>query len=350
MKIFKQEKPFTLLARCLFLLPALFTTFTVQAEETPPENTPMLLAYGGRVVPPMETVQPHQASANAAEEPPRVWDRALPFFAQRVIDKGYDLPNPYDVGVSLYVGAQDLVLGDLAVGLNGKQAKDASFVTFPHSRIDTTTEQIQLGAWVFPFMNVYGIVGHVKGKGDIDINIDGRSLMEFLNVPGCNAPPALRPAICSQTLKGTAHADYDGNNYGLGMTVAGAWHDLFFALPVTYIISDLSVSDSKAKSWNIAPRVGWNFHPPKTGMLTFYGGGTWLKADTYITGHFVFDTASTPIGQDTTLEYSIKEHPKMRWNALAGGNWLIDKHWNIAAEIGFAGTRDDVIITGFYRF
>ncbi|MDQ8038547.1 MAG: hypothetical protein REI12_14075, partial [Pedobacter sp.] len=325
---------------------------SLPVSDTLTTGSPLLLAYGGRVVPPMDGMHKRHDEAKTETETaePRVWDRALPFFAQRVIDKGYDLPNPYDIGVSVYVGSQDFEIGNLAVGFNGSTPQDLDFVKFPHSRIDTETMQLQMGAWVFPFLNVYGIVGRVQGKGDIDITIDGEGLMNYIGIPGCSAPPAVRPAICSQTLKGTAHADYDGSNYGVGLTAAGAWNDLFFALPITYVISDLSISDTKAKAWNVSPRVGWNFHPAGTGMVTVFTGGTWLKNDSYISGEFVFDTSSSPIGGNTTLQYNISEHPKMRWNALLGGNWMISKSWNLAAEVGFAGTRNDVIVTGFYRF
>ena len=32
---------------------------------------------------------------------PRTWDHKLPFFGQKVIDLGYDLPLPYGIGVTL---------------------------------------------------------------------------------------------------------------------------------------------------------------------------------------------------------------------------------------------------------
>ena len=34
------------------------------------------------------------------EDAPRVWHRSLPFLAQKVVDKGYDLPLPYGVGLT----------------------------------------------------------------------------------------------------------------------------------------------------------------------------------------------------------------------------------------------------------
>ena len=36
----------------------------------------------------------------APPDAPRQWDRALPFLAQQVVDKGYDLPLPYGIGIT----------------------------------------------------------------------------------------------------------------------------------------------------------------------------------------------------------------------------------------------------------
>ncbi|ODV43682.1 hypothetical protein AWV79_15715 [Cupriavidus sp. UYMMa02A] len=68
-------------------------------------------------------------------EPPRQWDRALPFFAQRVIDKGYDLPNPYDIGYSYFDGPQRYQLSGLQVSGGNAPLRPADFVRFDQSRI-----------------------------------------------------------------------------------------------------------------------------------------------------------------------------------------------------------------------
>ena len=109
-----------------------------------------VLACGGRVVPPMTPpVLPGGEWDSATQPPPRKWDRALPFFAQRVINKGADLPNPYDVGLSLYIGHEERNLSSLEVGFNGGPKLDTSFVQFPNTSINNQSLQIQAGAWLF---------------------------------------------------------------------------------------------------------------------------------------------------------------------------------------------------------
>ncbi|WP_157112252.1 hypothetical protein [Pandoraea faecigallinarum] len=230
------------------------------------------------------------ASPDAAVPPPATpkhWDRALPFFAQRVIDRGYDLPNPYDVGYSYFNGTQRYQLSHLMVGANGNGLHSADFVQFEPSRIRSESNQFQLGAWLFPFMNVYAIVGNVRGGGDININFSSLTALEQffgLNI-GC---AGRRPAPnCANPIKlPTAHADYSGHTYGGGFTLVGTYGDLFFSLPVTYTVSDISMSESLIHSWNISPRIGWNVHLGSAGILTPYVGARWFRTKAVITGHF----------------------------------------------------------------
>lgn len=311
----------------------------------PCEAQPYLLAYGGRVVPPMTAplVEP-------PEEAKRTWDHALPFMAQRVIDMGVDLPNPYNFAVNGYYGDELRTLSSLDVGFNGNPLQDLDFVGFPKSRIKYQAYQLQAGAWIFPFLNAYLIAGTTQGGGDIDITIDGAGLLDYLGIPGCKLPPPARPALCSQTLAGTAKADYHGKTYGMGITAAGAYKGIFFALPITYVVSDVTMSTTKGKTWNIAPRAGWNHHLGPDSFLTIYAGGTYLKSDVHITGEFAFDTGGTVIGRDTTLAYAISVRPKSAWNLLTGVNWTISRNWGALAEVGYGGTRKDLILALFYRF
>jgi len=313
------------------------------------------LAYAGRVVPPMVGPELPGADAEAAkklpeDKPKREWDRAMPFLAQRVIDQGIDLPNPYSIGLSAYFGREDRTLSSLAVGFNGAPLQDLGFVHFDRARVDYTSVQLQAGTWVFPFLNAYLIAGKTQGTGKIDIRVPGRDLMQFLGVPGCNLGPLLRPELCDRTLSGTAPANYHGTTYGLGLTAAGAYKELFFALPVTYVISDVSMSDTKGKTWNVSPRAGWNHKLGDGGTLTLYGGATWLSSKLKITGTFDFDTAGTVLGRNTGMSYSIDVKPKDNWNYLVGASWTIDRNWSLLLETGFGGSRQDLLLAGFLHF
>jgi hypothetical protein len=317
----------------------------------PPPLTDQQLAYGGAAIPPTPgpIVPPPEEKAQAAAEH-RQWPHALPFLAQRVIDKGIDLPEPYDVGASLYLSREQRILSSLKVGINGAPLELLDFVGFPRTEIKNQSLQVLPGAWILPFLKVYGILGSTQGGGDIDITMEGSGLMKFLGIPGCNLPPGVQPELCTQTLRGTAHANYTGTSYGIGTTVAGAFRSLFFAMPVSYVIAEVTQSDTPAKTWNIAPRVGYLQRLGGPSSVTWYAGGTYLKSDFNITGQFTFDTTDTIIGKPTTMAYSIHVEPKDNWNWLAGVNWTIDRTWSVLAEAGFGGTRSNLLLTAFYRF
>ncbi|VVE35462.1 hypothetical protein PIN31115_03858 [Pandoraea iniqua] len=288
--------------------------------------------------------------ATVEPKPARQWDRALPFFAQRVIDRGYDLPNPYDVGYSYFNGTQRYQLSNLMVGANGNGLRSADFVQFDQSRIRSQSNQFQFGAWLFPFMNVYGIFGNVRGHGDIGISFSSLTALEQffgINV-GCGGR---RPGPeCSKSIKlPTQQANYSGTTYGAGFTLVGTYGNLFFSLPVTYTVSNISMSDSSIQSWNISPRIGWNVHLGGYGILTPYVGATWFRTRATITGHFdiPIDAAG---GQTQRLDYQIDESVVGAWSGVVGVSWAASKRFGLLAEIGYGYNRSDVILTAFLRF
>lgn len=300
--------------------------------------------YRGYVGPP---AQPDTGEPGGAA--PRQWDRALPFFAQRVIDKGYDLPNPYDIGYSYFDGHQRYQLSGLSVSAGNAPLRSADFVRFEQSRIRNTSNQVQVGAWLFPFMNVYGMLGTVQGSGDIGISFSSLTELErFFGINiGCGGR---RPGPeCSKPIRlPTQHANYSGHSYGAGFTLVGAYGNMFFSLPVTFTMSDITMSDTPVKSINIGPRVGWNFRLGRFGVLTPYLGATWFQAHASITGHFDVPVPGTD--QTQRLNYKIDEKVVGAWSGSVGMNWTVNKYVGLLVEVGYGYNRNNVIATGFLRF
>lgn len=290
-------------------------------------------------------------SSEAAPPTPPTWDRALPFFAQRVIDKGYNLPNPYDIGYSYYDGYQRYQLSGLSVSSGGNPLRPADFVQFQSSRLHNSSNQVQVGAWLFPFMNVYGIVGNVQGSGAIDISFSSLTDLERffgLNI-GC---AGRRPrADCAKPIKlPTQQANYSGHTYGGGFTLVGTYRQLFFSLPVTYTVSDISMSDTPVKSINIGPRVGWNIRLGHgLGLLTPFVGATYFKTRATITGHFDIPLEVAG-GQTERLNYEISQRVTGYWSGSVGASWTINRHVGVIVEVGYGYNRNNVIATGFFRF
>jgi len=98
-------------------------------------------------------------SDRQGEDAPRVWDHKLPFMAQKVVDMGYDLPLPYGIGITYAKVDQDQLVDNLQVGINGRETEPFEFVTFTNASSDSDSLQLKLDAWIFPFLNVYGLLG-----------------------------------------------------------------------------------------------------------------------------------------------------------------------------------------------
>ncbi|MNS83320.1 hypothetical protein D3C72_1171040 [compost metagenome] len=240
-------------------------------------------------------------------------------------------------------------LSGLSVSAGSAPLRSADFVRFDQSRIRNTSNQVQVGAWLFPFLNVYGMLGTVEGSGDIGISFSSLTELEQffgLNI-GC-AGRRPRPDCANPIRLPTQHASYSGYSYGAGFTLVGAYRNFFFSLPVTFTIADITMSDTPVRSINIGPRVGWNLRLGRFGVVTPYIGATWFQTHASITGHFDVPVPGT--GQTQRLNYQIDEKVAGNWSGSAGVNWTINKYVGVLLEVGYGYNRNNVIATGFLRF
>lgn len=305
------------------------------------------IARGGRELPSLGTDEKPAA--------PR-WDRALPIGAQKVIDMGFELPNPYEIGSTYFTARQQVALSNLGVAFNGGAFHDASFVGFPNTRVNNQAWQVQGGAWIFPFMSLFVLAGKIKGDSTIQVDVPGSGLADFAGLDLCQRAPALQPDFCGRTFTGFAKSTFTGTNYGVGVTLAGKYREIFVAIPIVGAVADV-VSEgtgggnkNRTRTVNVAPRAGMNFLLGDLGDLTVYGGGTYLHGNFKIDGTLRFDTSGTPIGNPLDLAYRISARPADNWNYLAGVHWAITPNWSLMAEVGFGESRSNAIIAGFYRF
>lgn len=288
-----------------------------------------------------------------AEQEQRTWDRALPFLAQDVIDLGFDLPNPYGIGAVLARVEQEILISNLSVGLGGGELRPVDFLEFGKSEVDNSTGQIKLDAWVLPFMNVYAILGRLDGDGIIPMSAPGDEILKFL-LPAvgelCDRQPGFpgRPDICDETLSGTALPKYEGNNVGVGVTLAMGWRQYFVAVPITYVYTDLDIVDSRIEVVQAAPRLGFTIDRGDDEMVAFFVGGSWIDVELDLTGSVVL--APEGGGDAVTIDYRLTQENKDAWNYVAGFNWDIKREWSVMTEVGFGGSRKHLIGSVVYRW
>ena len=280
------------------------------------------------------------------EDAPRVWDRKFPLMAQRVVDLGYDLPLPYGIGLTYVDVKQDMLLDNLEVGFNGGAKEPFEFVGFENANSESNSFQLKLDMWLFPFMNVFGLLGTVDGDAPVDVLLDGNGMLDQLGV-SCSGP--LPNPLCAlledQTITLPVKANFSGKTYGIGTLVAGGWNNWFVTLPISFTYADMDNQDTTGVSTTFAPRGGRTFNLRNWGNLSVYGGGNYLNTELSIDG-----TVTVP-NSDLDINYTIDQENKDNWNLIFGGNWDFNKRLSLAAEYnGFIGSRETIIVSFGARF
>ena len=274
---------------------------------------------------------------------PRKWDRALPFLAQKVIDKGYDLPLPYGLGITYANVDQEQLLDKLEIGFGGSQKVPVELVSFRDAESKSDSGTIKLDAWLFPFMNVFALLGKVDGKAPLTVNVPWHDFLDC----GAPTPPPNNPLCAVLPVQSDLHieANFNGNTYGVGTVLAGGWNNYFVTLPLTITYADMQGNDTEGLVYTASPRVGYVFQMGNAGVLAPYIGASYLVSELTITG-----TETIP-GTNIDVDYKIEQSNKDKWAGVIGANYDISKRWSIQAEYnGFTGSRESLIASVNYRY
>lgn len=275
---------------------------------------------------------------------PKKWDRALPFFAQNVIDKGYSLPKPYGMSILYTNTFQYMDITDLNVGINGSQQYPIEFVSFDNNSNSTQSPQLKLDAWLFPFMNVFGAVGKISGTADIGIQISGDDLLTQIGEE-CDAG-IRNPLVCvlqGREIGGIAPATLEGNNYTLGTVLATGWNDYFVTLPISFTYADMRKNDAEGLILNVSPRVGKVFSTVGSQSVAIYTGATYLDSTLTLTGTYTY--------QGVGIDYKVKQSNTDKWAGLVGANYNFNRDWSLMMEYGWKSDRKHQFVSALnHRF
>jgi len=325
---------------------------------------------------------------------------ALPIWGEKAVRRGYTLP--YSAGLSAqYFGQRsDLVINNLKVGFNGGTMHDLDgIVRFDKARSRSDGLSLRPDVWLFPFLNIYGIIGRSAASTDV-----GYSLW----LPDSSGAEHQVVALSSKV-------DFTASTFGLGITptigVLGAWT----ALDMNFTWTDVPQLSSPAMAFVFDPRIGKLFtlkDPDKN--VNFWVGGFRLTLNTGTSGSIPLGDA-LPISQwqssvnaamqdvatrnaeldawwnsltpaqqanpvnrarydsgkallqrtadflnsanaaisnaaNSTVEYSLDKRPKDMWNWTAGGQFQLSRSWMFRLELGGLSSRTHVIAGAQYRF
>jgi len=248
--------------------------------------------------------------------------------------KGFQLPLPFGIGLNYYREQQPFNIKDLQVSRGGRPVSVNDLVQL--DRVDTTQHNgiARLDAWLFPFLNVYGLLGYTSG-----------------NMQGKVALPAIpRLGIPAQTLP--LDISYEGPTYGVGATLAGGfkvidWRNLtlFAVADANYTRTPLDFTDERlftdttAKALVFSTRLGLRARLSEKMHVAVWGGAMFQ------------DVSDSLIGRsaDNGFAFLVVQNPVEPWNALVGGRLEIGRHVDMMVEGGI-GVRSSIMGGVTFRF
>jgi hypothetical protein len=325
---------------------------------------------------------------------------ALPIWGKKAAALGFNLPYSAGIGINYLWQESDLLIDNLQIGFNnGPLYNLDEVVRFNNATSTASGFNIRPDIWLFPFLNIYGILAKASPSTSVDFGI---------YVPDADGN-------WSNVVSLNTKAEFEAQTLGFGLTptlgIGGGW----MALDINFTWSDIAELDKPAFATVFGPRFGKSFKlkNPESNVALWFGGfrlhlnsgtngslqlnevldlsGIETKVDNGITKvqntHAQVDdwwTGLTPIEQKNpvnvakyqtanraldaagsflngldqalndenyaTVQYSLDKRPKDMWNFIIGTQYQHNKHWMIRCEYGFLGSRKQIIAGLQYRF
>lgn len=228
-------------------------------------------------------------------------------------DAGVQLPPRLGVTVTFYSQTQAYDVDHLTFNFPGVDPSMVQNLSIDN-RTDTT--HVMIDYWLFPFLDVFALGGHVDGTTRVNLGNLGLDLPIRLN---------------------DIEINYSGTVYGGGLTLAGGWQKYFTALTYEYTSTSLDVSTSDISAWVAELQVGYQLK----------GGAVWIGTEYQNTDERDRGVYTMPfLG---TIPFDVKFQAHEPLNYLVGATAGLGEHWVLTMEAGF-GDRDSAMVTIGYRF
>jgi len=283
---------------------AAYPSFAQQPEPAPGSSGPQqsaspAVAETGESTPP-----------TGPAEPQRRWSSFLPLLAEEARKRGVEMPLPFGVSLVYYGIARDIKITDVRIGQGGNPPASVSEVASFSSRSTVSTLIAKVDAWLFPFLNLYALVGWFHNDSTTHVRVSIPSLLP-------DRPPTERELDVPTAI--------DGSVGGLGMTLAAGYPPFFLVVDVNVFRSDLGFSETLRGSLGSA-RAGW------AGSVARLPLNVWLSATYWNTAATVRDQLSDP--ELGTITFEADQGPRFPWTFGLGANLRAHPHFEIFTEGG----------------
>ena len=298
--------------------------------------------------------------ASAAEQSES--DSYFPIWGDEARPRGYSIPLPYGVNLSYMNIRQDIMVDSITFsGLklgNHPIPSDMFAIDAGHTREKSKTENLRLDMWVFPFLNVYGLVGHTRGSSVSQVSVDSDpSQLRGLDRVIAGAVHQLYQSGKLQNIDFTL--DFKGTTWGTGFTLAGGYGNWFGLVDTNYTRTDFDILDGSISAVTVSPRVGYRFSfqgIDGPSHLSLWVGSMYQDVQQEFKGDLA-DLHMPPelqpliaaVNKDGEGKFDVKQKLTSPWNMLIGAQYEVTKNFNVLTEFGF-NERNSFFVSGEYRF
>jgi hypothetical protein len=323
----------------------------------------------------------------------------FPIWGEKVLHKGFQLPKSAGVSVQYLYQQSDIIINNLKVGFNNGPLHNLDeIIRFDKAQTTTNGVNFRPDLWVFPFLNIYGILAQSRTSTAINAGVwipDDSSWKKIATID--------------------TKANFDATTFGFGLTPTVGVGGFFLALDANFSWSDITELEKPAFAFVFGPRLGKNFkfsHPERS--LALWVGGFRVQLNTGTSGSLntsdlfpveewgnkidtgyikvaesqkkvddwwnklsppeqknpiniakheaanaalekagsILNAASQAVTNagSSTVQYSLDKKPKNMWNFIIGSQFQVNRSLQIRAEVGFLGSRTQFIGGLQYRF
>jgi hypothetical protein len=268
--------------------------------------------------------------------PERHWS-GLPIWGVEAEARGYAIPDPFGIGMTVFSAEQPVNIRDLQLGFRGNPP--VSVTNFLQiDRVDTTQQNasVKFDVLVLPFLDVYAIGGYTKGttKGTIQV-------------------PATPPLGILEPRQLQLDAAFEGPTVGAGFTLQGGtmlnedWHELTAIVVLDWnrtrtdleFSNEALIADTRPEATVVSARLGLH------AIGDTLAGAVWI-------GGMHQEIQQTVAGRvsGTDIQFVVMQSPQKPWNTLLGGLLEIGADGSYVLVEGGFGARKSILVAGVYRF
>ncbi|MFI8416201.1 hypothetical protein ACQKDS_07040 [Serratia sp. NPDC078593] len=350
--------------KTLSIVPTLLYSSLALSQQSDADSTAQLIDRAER---PLFTqgVQPVVSHSTPSIQP-KTEHRVLPIWGDEARALGYTLPEPFGINVGYMnmrqnINVDSIGFSGLAVGSHAIPS-DLFKIDVGKTREKSETETLRLDGWLFPFLNVYGVVGYTKGSSlsQVSVDADPSQYKGMTHILDRIIASAVHGMNQSGQLKDLDfQLDFKGTTYGAGFTLAGGYDNWFALVDTNYTRTSFDILDGQIAALTVSPRVGYRFQVPGiTGRtnLNVWVGSMYQDVQQEFRGSLSdlrMPAALQPLiaiaNQKGEGRFDVKQHLQSPWNVLLGTQYELTKNFNILTEFGFS-ERNSFFVSGEYRF